>query len=86
MYWLCEALGHNSPDYIHILVEAVRLAVTDALRYLGDPNHATLPVETLLDKSYSHKRAQHITMDRFVILCVCVVGTSVYQPCSVDFR
>ncbi|XP_026202207.1 glutathione hydrolase-like YwrD proenzyme isoform X2 [Anabas testudineus] len=59
-----KALGHNSPDYIHILVEAVRLAVTDALRYLGDPNHATLPVETLLDKSYSHKRAQHITMDR----------------------
>ncbi|XP_041791903.1 glutathione hydrolase-like YwrD proenzyme [Chelmon rostratus] len=56
--------GHNSSDYIHVLVEAVRLASTDALRYLADPDHVTIPLETLLDKSYSHQRAQRITMDR----------------------
>ncbi|XP_070817231.1 glutathione hydrolase-like YwrD proenzyme isoform X2 [Chaetodon trifascialis] len=56
--------GHNSSDYIHVLVEAVRLALTDALRYLGDPDHVTIPLEILLDKSYSHQRAQHISMDR----------------------
>ncbi|XP_067452391.1 glutathione hydrolase-like YwrD proenzyme isoform X1 [Thunnus thynnus] len=59
-----KALGHNSSDYIHVLVDAVRLALTDALRYLGDPDHVTIPLQTLLDKSYSHQRAQHISMDR----------------------
>ncbi|KAL3047097.1 hypothetical protein OYC64_021343 [Pagothenia borchgrevinki] len=59
-----KAAGHNSSDYIHVLVEAVRLAQTDAVRYLGDPDHVTIPLETLLDKSYSHQRAQRIRMDR----------------------
>ncbi|XP_070688707.1 glutathione hydrolase-like YwrD proenzyme [Pempheris klunzingeri] len=57
-------VGHNSSDYIHVLVEAVRLALTDTLCYLGDPDHVTVSVETLLDKSYSHQRAQRISMDR----------------------
>nr|XP_020472719.1 uncharacterized protein LOC109969871 isoform X3 [Monopterus albus] len=59
-----KALGYNSADYIHVLVEAVRLAQTDAFCYLSDPHHVTLPLETLLDKSYSHQRAQRISMDR----------------------
>uniref|UniRef100_UPI0037E716C6 glutathione hydrolase-like YwrD proenzyme n=1 Tax=Semicossyphus pulcher TaxID=241346 RepID=UPI0037E716C6 len=59
-----KVAGHNTSDYVHILVEAVRLALTDSLRYLGDPDHVTIPVETLLDKSYGHQRAQHISMDR----------------------
>ncbi|XP_074525124.1 glutathione hydrolase-like YwrD proenzyme isoform X2 [Halichoeres trimaculatus] len=58
-----KAAGHNSPDYIHVLVEATRLAQTDAMSYLGDPDHVTIPSETLLDKSYSCQRAQHISMD-----------------------
>ena len=86
---LCAALGHNSSDYIHVLVESVRLAMTDGLRYLGDPDHVTIPVETLLDKSYSHRQAQRICTDRCVSVCVRVhvsVSTSVYQLRSVDFR
>ncbi|XP_042076619.1 glutathione hydrolase-like YwrD proenzyme [Haplochromis burtoni] len=59
-----KAKGHNSSDYIHVLVEAVRLALTDALRYLGDSSHVTIPLETLLDKGYSHQRAQLISTDR----------------------
>ncbi|XP_073332462.1 transmembrane 4 L6 family member 1 isoform X2 [Pagrus major] len=59
-----KALGHNSPDYIHVLVEAVRLTIADALHYLSDPEHVTIPLETLLDKSYSQQRAQRISMDR----------------------
>ena len=69
---LCVALEHNSPDYIHVLVEAVRLTLADALRYLSDPEHVTIPLETLLDKSYSQQRARLISMDRCVCLCVCV--------------
>ena len=69
----CVAVGHNSSDYIHVFVEAVRLALTDVLRYLGDPAHVTIPLETLLDKSYSQQRAQHINMDRCVLLFVCLL-------------
>ncbi|XP_063746729.1 glutathione hydrolase-like YwrD proenzyme isoform X4 [Eleginops maclovinus] len=63
-----KAAGHNSSDYIHVLVEAVRLAQTDAVRYLGDPDHVTIPLETLLDKRYSHQRAQRISMGRCVVM------------------
>ncbi|XP_020780938.2 LOW QUALITY PROTEIN: glutathione hydrolase-like YwrD proenzyme [Boleophthalmus pectinirostris] len=56
--------GHNSADYIHIFTEAVRLAQTDVLCYLGDPGHVTVPVDALLDKSYGRLRAQSISMDR----------------------
>ncbi|XP_005805284.1 uncharacterized protein LOC102228901 [Xiphophorus maculatus] len=59
-----KAGGHNSSDYIHVFVEAVRLAQTDAFRYLGDAAHMTVPTESLLAKSYSHQRARHISMDR----------------------
>ncbi|KAM9385269.1 glutathione hydrolase-like YwrD proenzyme [Pholidichthys leucotaenia] len=59
-----RAVGHNSSDYIHVLVEAVRLAITDALRYLGDPGHAAIPLEALLHKSYSYQKAQHISIDK----------------------
>ncbi|XP_030583737.1 uncharacterized protein LOC115779290 isoform X3 [Archocentrus centrarchus] len=59
-----RAVGHNSADYIHVLVEAVRLALTDALHYLGDPAHVTIPLETLLDKDYGHQRAQLISMNK----------------------
>ncbi|XP_068174664.1 glutathione hydrolase-like YwrD proenzyme [Antennarius striatus] len=61
-----KAVGHNSSDYIHVLVEAVRLAMKDASSYLGDPEHVTIPVETLLEKNYSRQRAQHISMDRTI--------------------
>ncbi|KAG7242292.1 hypothetical protein INR49_023967 [Caranx melampygus] len=59
-----KAMAHNSADYVHVLVESVRLALTDALCYLGDPDHMTLPLKMLLDKGYSHQRAQNISMDR----------------------
>ncbi|XP_029906331.1 uncharacterized protein LOC115358473 [Myripristis murdjan] len=58
-----KALGHNSPAYVHVLVEAVRLGLGDALHYLSDPDHVTVPLETLLDKNYSQQQAQRISMD-----------------------
>ncbi|KAM9761576.1 glutathione hydrolase-like YwrD proenzyme isoform 1-T2 [Menidia menidia] len=59
-----KAVGHNKADYIHVFVEAVRLVLVDVLHHLGDPAHVTVPLETLLDKSYSHQRARQINMDR----------------------
>lgn len=73
-------MSHNSSDYVHTLVEAVRLALTDAMCHLADPDHMTLPVETLLDKGYSRQRGQHIQMKRSAF-CACVVLVPMCTSC-----
>lgn len=53
------ALGHNSADYIALLVEAMRRAYADRSEYLGDPDFFDVPIEALTDKDYATKlRAQ----------------------------
>jgi gamma-glutamyltranspeptidase/glutathione hydrolase len=50
------ALGHNSPEAIHVQVEALKLAFADRERYVGDPAHVDVPVEGLLSKEYAARR------------------------------
>ena len=38
-----EELGHNSPEYIHTSVEAVKLAMADREKYLGDTDFIKIP-------------------------------------------
>jgi len=47
------ALGHNSPAYVHHLVEAMRLAFRDRARHLADPDFAEVPVARLTSKEYA---------------------------------
>uniref|UniRef100_A0A1A7WBY6 Gamma-glutamyltransferase YwrD n=1 Tax=Iconisemion striatum TaxID=60296 RepID=A0A1A7WBY6_9TELE len=78
--------GHNSSDYIHVFVEAVRLAQTDALRYLGDPAHGTIPLESLLDKSYSTQQSQRISMNRTMehVQPGLMTGSDTVYCCVID--
>ena len=46
-------LGHNSPEYVHHLVEAMRLAYRDRAKFLADPDFANVPVERLTSKEYA---------------------------------
>ena len=50
------SLSPQSPDHLHVLVEALKLAYADRDRYLGDPDHVTVPLATLLDKTYTATR------------------------------
>lgn len=51
-----KALGHNSPDYIHTLIEAFKLAYSDRHYFFGDPDFIDVPGQGLLSKSYALER------------------------------
>jgi gamma-glutamyltranspeptidase / glutathione hydrolase len=55
-----RSLGHNSPEYLHIVVEAVKLAFADRDRYYGDPKFSRIPEEILLSKDYAAERRKLI--------------------------
>jgi gamma-glutamyltranspeptidase / glutathione hydrolase len=57
-----RALGHNSPRYIHVVTEALKLAFADRERYYGDV--PTVPLGELLSPGYARERAALIRMDR----------------------
>ncbi len=50
------ALGHNSPQAIHLQVEALKLAFADRERYVGDSDFVDVPVDELLSKDYATLR------------------------------
>ena len=40
-----KTLGHNSADYIHTSVEAIKLAIADREKYLGDMDFIKIPYD-----------------------------------------
>jgi gamma-glutamyltranspeptidase/glutathione hydrolase len=51
-----KKIGHNSADYIHTSIEAVKLALGDREKYLGDADFVPIPYEGLLSKDYARER------------------------------
>jgi gamma-glutamyltranspeptidase/glutathione hydrolase len=59
-----QSLGHNSPDYIHLVVEALNLSFSDREHFYGDPDFVNVPIDTLLSKPYTQDRRQQINPKR----------------------
>ena len=51
-----KALGHNSADYLHLLIESAKLAFADREAYYGDPKFDKVPLDVLLSPPYTAKR------------------------------
>jgi len=54
------AMGHNSADYVHTVIEALKLAYADREAYYGDPDFANVPLARLLSRDYAAERARLI--------------------------
>ena len=57
-----QSIGFGTPDYCHLLIEAMKLAYADREQYYGDPAHALVPGEILLSDAYTKRRAALIDM------------------------
>jgi gamma-glutamyltranspeptidase/glutathione hydrolase len=57
------AMQHNSAEYIHTLVEALKLAYADRDTYYGDPSFVKIPEDTLLSMKYAEERRAQISHD-----------------------
>lgn len=59
-----KSLGHNSPSYIHLVTEALKLAMADRERYYGDPDFVQVPLAALLSKEYAAERRKLIDLNK----------------------
>ncbi len=50
-------MGHNSADYIHTVVECMKLAFADREFYYGDPKFVDVPLGRLLSAEYAAERS-----------------------------
>ena len=60
-----KALGHNSAAYLHMMVEAKRIAFVDRGAWLGDASSTPAKaIEKMLSKEYAAERRKEINKDR----------------------
>ena len=49
---------HNTVDYLHAIIESLRIAFGDGVWWVADPDKTKLPLKTLLSRTYFKKRAE----------------------------
>jgi len=57
-----KSLGHNSAEYLHLLVEAKKLAFVDRAKHIADPAFYKAPLAQLLSKDYAAQLRQKINL------------------------
>lgn len=58
------ALGHNSPAYVHLITEVLKLVFADREHYYGDPEFVDVPMHTLVSPEYAEARRRLIDPQR----------------------
>ncbi|MEM9587053.1 MAG: gamma-glutamyltransferase [Planctomycetota bacterium] len=55
-----QAMGRDSSDYLHVLVEAKKLAFADRAKFYSDPDFNQLPVAGLISKAYADRQRERL--------------------------
>lgn len=83
-----KAMGHLSADYIHVVIEAIKLAMADRDEYYGDPEFVNVPLKELFSDAYSKiryplidfKKASHEIRPGDPINMKPLKGSGQYRP------
>ncbi len=59
-----KALGSNSAETLHLMIEAKKLAYEDRAKFYSDPKFSKVPVAALISKPYAARRAPLLRTDR----------------------
>ncbi|MCK5827586.1 gamma-glutamyltransferase [Candidatus Bipolaricaulota bacterium] len=54
------SMEHNSAEYLHLLIEAKKLAYEDRARFYADPDFFDVPIEALLSEDYVQRQRSRI--------------------------
>ncbi|MDP6038970.1 MAG: gamma-glutamyltransferase, partial [Candidatus Latescibacteria bacterium] len=57
-------MGFGSPDHVHLLAEAFKIAFADRNASTGDPDFIDVPVDRIISKAYAEKRRADIDMNK----------------------
>jgi len=57
-------MGFGSAEYMHLFIEAKKLAYEDRAKYYSDMDFNTIPIEELISKEYGKERAALINANR----------------------
>ena len=57
-------MDHLDPEYLHLFIEAKKLAFADRAKFYADPDFADLPVDELISKSYADRQRLRIDRER----------------------
>jgi gamma-glutamyltranspeptidase/glutathione hydrolase len=80
-------VSYDSPQRLHLIIEAMRTAFADTRWYVADPAVTHVPIKELISKDYAAERRQHInpskaTLDR--VHGSPVAGSDTVYFCTVD--
>jgi gamma-glutamyltranspeptidase/glutathione hydrolase len=54
-----KAMGHNSAQYLHTLIEVKKIVYEDRARFYADPRFTAIPFEKLLTEEYARQRMKY---------------------------
>ncbi|MDG1169451.1 MAG: gamma-glutamyltransferase family protein [Sulfitobacter sp.] len=55
------AMDPNGADFVHVVIEAMKLAYADREAYYGDPDFSEIPMDVLLSEEYNAERRKLIS-------------------------
>jgi gamma-glutamyltranspeptidase/glutathione hydrolase len=73
--------GFHSPEALHVMIEAKKLAYADMIEYVADPRVSSVPVRGMLDKANAKARAGLIDLNK----AACSVQPSVFTGIGEEY-